>query len=55
MAEPMCLTQAIPVCEKLFMKKRNDFVLTNLLDGKVGSEALLQEVQRWSLHPGNKV
>jgi hypothetical protein len=45
------LAPAIPLCEELIMKEGNGFVVANLLDPKVRSEALLQEVQRRPLQP----
>jgi hypothetical protein len=46
MAKPACLAPAIPLCEELIMKKRNDFVVTSVLYAKLASEAFLQEVLR---------
>jgi hypothetical protein len=37
------------------MEKRNDFVVANLLDAKMGSKAFFQEVQRRPLQPRDKV
>jgi hypothetical protein len=54
-AKPACLAPVIPLSEELIMKKRDDFVVTNVLDAKVASEVFLQEVQPRPLQPGNKV
>jgi hypothetical protein len=44
MAKTACLNPAIALCDELIMKERNSFVVTNLLDAKVGREAILQKM-----------
>jgi hypothetical protein len=43
------------VCEELMVKEGNTFIVTNLLDAKVGSEEFLQEPQRGPLQPDKEV
>jgi hypothetical protein len=54
-AKTACLNLAIAVYEELIMKEGNSFVITNLLDAKMGIEVLLQEMQRRPLEPGEEV
>jgi hypothetical protein len=37
------------------VKEGNRFVITHLLNAKMGIEVLLQEMQLWPLQPDNKV
>jgi hypothetical protein len=54
-AKPARFTPPISLCEELIMKGGNGFVVGNLLEAKLGSDALLQELQARPLEPGKKV
>ena len=55
MAKHARLKPAISLREKLIMKDGNGFVIANFLETKLGSDALLQEVQRRPLEPDVKI
>ena len=54
-AKPTRLAPAIPLREELIMQKRDDLVVADLLDAKMGSQAFLQEAQRRPFQPGDKI
>ena len=54
-AKPARLAPAIPLGEELIVQKRDDFVVADLLDAEMSGQALLQEAQRRSLQPSDKI
>jgi hypothetical protein len=54
-AKPAHLSPAITLCNELIMKEDNGFAVANLLETKLGSKALLHDVQSRPLQPSEKI
>jgi hypothetical protein len=54
-AKTAFLNPAIALCEELMMQEGDRFIITDILDAKLGSEVLLEETQRQLLQPEKEV